>query len=217
MVRLTFDNELEKLHNDLIHMCALVEKAIDDSISAFFAEDIELATQVIESDRTINDMEKVIEARALSIMLKQQPVASDLRNVSTALKAVTDLERIGDQAADISEILLCSGKEMPKIEHIRQMSKLAKRMVAEAVKAFIEQNLELADEIINTDDELDSLFNSVKYDIADALKEQPDNTDAWIDLLMVSKYLERIGDHAVNICEWTQFCITGKLKNKKLL
>ena len=165
------------------------------------------------------DMERAIESRCLSLILRQQPVASDLRQVSTALKVVTDLERIGDHASDIAELILRIKSEHAYhiVKHLPVMAASAQKMVHDAIEAFIAQDLESALEIIDRDDEVDMLFNQVKTDVIELLKSAPGQADQGIDLLMVAKYLERIGDHAVNVCEWTQFSKTGTLKNVRIM
>ena len=172
-----------------------------------------------ELRRTVNDMERAIESRCLSLILRQQPVAGDLRQVSTALKVVTDLERIGDHASDIAELILRIKVEHAYhiVKHLPTMAAAAQKMVHDAIEAFIAQDLEAAMEIIKRDDEVDTLFNQVKTDVIDLLKTSPNQADQGIDLLMVAKYLERIGDHAVNVCEWTQFSKTGALKNVRIM
>ena len=166
-------------------------------------------------------MERAIESRCLSLILKQTPVAGDLRMVSTALKVVTDLERIGDHASDIAELILrIHGKDVYKmLDHLPVMAAKASDMLHDAIEAFIAQDDSMSDEIIKKDDEIDQLFNQTKTDVAEMLKasSDDDNIDNAIDLLMISKYLERIGDHAVNICEWTQFSRTGAVKNVRIL
>lgn len=217
--RITFDYEIETLNKDLEKMGALIEIAIDKSVQAFQNQDHELAMEIIQGDRTINDVEKAIEARCLSLILKQQPVAKDLRVVSTALKVVTDMERIGDQAADIAELVLRLKGEpiFNVVDHIPEMANVAKSMVHDSVAAFISLDIKASRETILRDDEVDRLFNNVKEEIIHLLKTEPEHADDFIDILMIAKYLERIGDHAVNICEWTEFHETGSLKNVRIL
>lgn len=197
----------------------MVEHAIEQTFVAFEDQDYTLAEDIIKGDRTVNDMERAIESRCLSLILRQQPVAGDLRLVSTALKVVTDLERIGDHASDIAELILRIRAEHAYhiVKHLPTMAAAAGNMVHEAIEAFIGQDLTRAEEIIKKDDEVDTLFNQVKIDVIELLKTSPDQADQGIDLLMVAKYLERIGDHAVNVCEWTQFSKTGALKNVRIM
>ena len=218
-VRVTYELELEKLNQDLKEMARMVENAIEQTFVAFEDQNHEKAEEIIKGDRTINDMERAVESRCLSLILRQQPVACDLRQVSTALKVVTDLERIGDHASDIAELILRIKVEHAYhiVKHLPTMVAAAQKMVHDAIEAFIAQDLEAAMEIIKRDDEVDALFNQVKTDVIDLLKTSPNQADQGIDLLMVAKYLERIGDHAVNVCEWTQFSKTGALKNVRIM
>ena len=217
-VRVTYEHELEVLKQDLKEMAHMVESAIEQTFMAFEDQDYTMAEDVIKG-RTVNDMERAIESRCLSLILRQQPVASDLRQVSTALKVVTDLERIGDHASDIAELILRIKSEHAYhiVKHLPVMAASANAMVHDAIEAFINQDLDSAMEIIERDDEVDTLFNQVKDDVIHLLKSSPDQADQGIDLLMVAKYLERIGDHAVNVCEWTQFSKTGALKNVRIM
>lgn len=218
-VRVSFDRELELLNEELRKMGSLIEKAIDKVMIAFAKQDETLANEIIHGDRAINDMEKTIEALCLSLIMRQQPVARDLRVVTTALKAVTDMERIGDHAADISELIL-RNKEVHKydiVQSIPEMAKVAKQMVHEAVEALISNNIECARKTMQMDDIVDGLFNCVKETVIELLKKSSIHADICIDILMIAKYMERIGDHAVNICEWTEFHETGSLNNVRIL
>ena len=218
-VRVTYELELEKLNQDLKEMGRMVENAIEQTFVAFEDQNHEKAEEIIKGDRTVNDMERAVESRCLSLILRQQPVACDLRQVSTALKVVTDLERIGDHASDIAELILRIKVEHAYhiVKHLPAMASAAQKMVHDAIEAFIAQDLDAAMEIIKRDDEEDSLFNQVKADVIELLKTSPGQADQGIDLLMIAKYLERIGDHAVNVCEWTQFSKTGALKNVRIM
>lgn len=217
--RISFDHEIEILNKELEKMGMLIETAIDKSVLAFQNQDHDLAKEIIQGDRTFNDIEKSIESRCLSLILRQQPVAKDLRVVSTALKVVTDMERIGDQAADIAELVLRFKGEpvFNVVNHIPEMANVAKNMVRDAVSAFVKLDVEVAKATMDLDDEVDGLFNKVKEEIVELLKTVHQHTDDFIDILMIAKYLERIGDHAVNICEWTIFHETGSLKNVRIL
>ncbi len=219
MVRRNFETCLEQLNTELIKMGAIVEQAINTSIAAFKNRDIVTARDVIEKDRIIDDMEKDIESKCLSLILKQQPVAGDLRVVSTALKIVTDMERIGDHASDIAELVLDMEDEYNYdiVEHIPPMAESAVSMVHEAVEAFVERDTEKAAVIKAKDDIVDDLFEKVKKDIANILLNEPEKGNMSINFLMIAKYFERIGDHAENICDWIEFSQTGDYKNDKLL
>ena len=217
--RVTYDHELDLLNKDLKEMAHMVEKAIEQTFVAFEDHNFLLAEDIITGDRNVNDMERAIEARCLSLILRQQPVAGDLRQVSTALKVVTDLERIGDHASDIAELILRlkSDRAYHIVKHLPEMAAAAQQMVHDAIEAFINRDLDAAMSIIKMDDQVDDLFNHVKIDVIELLKVSPGQADQGIDLLMVAKYLERIGDHAVNVCEWTQFSKTGALKNVRIM
>lgn len=217
--RMNFEAALEELNVELIKMGAVVEQAIKSAVSALETHNIKLAQEVISEDRTIDDMEKDIESKCLSLILRQQPVARDLRVVSTALKMVTDMERIGDQASEIAELVIELDEDYyyKSVEHIPQMAEVAISMVHGAITAFVNQDLKASKEIIAKDDIVDDLFTKVKKDISDMLKENPEKSDMSINFLMIAKYFERIGDHAENICDWLEFGETGDYKNGRLI
>lgn len=217
--RTKFDSEIEKLHLELFKMGALIEEAIENSIEAFKKQDHDLAREIIEKDRDINDMEATIESHCLKLILKQQPVAKDLRIVSTALKMVTDMERIGDHASDIAEIILrIEGEHLFQlIDHIPEMASVTKEMVIGSISAFVNGDMELTKEIIELDNKVDALFDTIKKEIMEMLRNTKEPSDIWLDFLMIAKYFERIGDHAENICEWAKFNETGEYKNNRIL
>ncbi|WP_312644646.1 phosphate signaling complex protein PhoU [Hydrogenoanaerobacterium sp.] len=219
--RSSFDMELEQLNLDLIKMGGMVEEAIAKSIRALEVSDTAIANEIINGDRSVDDMEKQIEARCLRLLMRQQPVARDLRAISTALKMITDMERIGDHAADIAEltIRLDSKKPLSMAQHIPEMADIATQMVRACVKSFIDNNLDQAKETIARDDEVDELFNVVRDELIKTLSGESDAEKAnqAIDLMMIAKYLERIGDHAVNICEWVVFYDTGLHKETQIM
>ncbi len=219
MVRKQFDEELEKLNNDFVKMGHMVEIAIENMVTAFKHQDKALAKEIMNNDRLINDMERAVESRSFNLILRQQPIATDLRNVTTALKIVTDLERIGDQAADIAEIILgLEGEHVYRtVEHIPMMAKKAKLMVHESIESFIKKDLSTAQMVKKMDDEIDELFQEVKQEVVDIIKENSERVDYCLDFLMIAKYLERIGDHAVNICEWLEFNQTGSMNEYRLI
>ena len=219
MMRKLFDEELEKLNVDLTKMGHLVEVAIENMIDAFKHQEKSLPKEIITNDRLSNDMERTVESRAFNLILRQQPIATDLRNVTTALKIVTDLERIGDQAADIAEIIMnFEGEHAYKtVEHIPTMAKKAKIMVHESIDSFIKKDLSTARLVKSMDDEIDALFEEVKQEVAEIIRENSERIDYCIDFLMIAKYLERVGDHAVNICEWLEFNQTGSVNDQRLI
>ncbi|MDR0785037.1 MAG: phosphate signaling complex protein PhoU [Treponema sp.] len=214
-----FDEQLLELNNALIEMGALIENAISRATKALELQDADEARTVIENDTAINEAERDIESRCLKLILMQQPVARDLGQVSTALKMITDMERIGDHAADISDlcVYLSDQDYIAKLEHISQMAEFAGKMVTESIDAFVRKDLELAQAVIVRDDVVDGLFATVKKDLIALVHEDAENGEQAFDLLQIAKYYERIGDHAVNIAEWVIFSITGKHKDKQVL
>ncbi|MDD3026542.1 MAG: phosphate signaling complex protein PhoU [Erysipelotrichaceae bacterium] len=219
MLRSSFLNDLNQLKVDLNKMCYLVIKQLENGIDAFKNDDKELAKTVILKDKEVNDMERKIEAACLNLILRQQPIARDLRDISTALKIVTDLERIGDQIADICEtIIRLNAKHAFKmVEDIPEMAEIATKMVRDAIQSFNDNDIILAKEVKLRDDRVDELFNNVKLELVEITKNAPDQIDACIEFTIIAKYLERIGDHAVNICEWTEFQETGEMDHTRLI
>ncbi|MDD2968722.1 MAG: phosphate signaling complex protein PhoU [Lachnospiraceae bacterium] len=217
--RVSFEHELENLKNSLDEMSLHVEHSIDKLFSAMEHMDQELAEYLYKNDRVVNDMERSIESQCLSIITRQQPVAGDLRLVSSALKVVTDIERIGDHSVDIAELIL-RWKDVELLNysaHISPMIEASKDMVHRAVSAFTNKDMDAAKDVIKSDDVVDELFNKVKFDVIDLLKRGTDNPDICIDIMMIAKYLEKIGDHAVNIAEWEIFRETGSIRDIRLL
>ena len=187
------------------------ETMIEIAITALLKRDRELGKSVGAMDKRVDEYEMDIEKRCMRILLKQQPVAKDFREVSTALKMITDIERFGDQASDIGELVatMPGEKYIKKLTHIKAMGELAVKMVRESVNSFIRNDEALADEVIALDDEMDTLFLTVKNDLIELIRKDGNNGDQAIELMMVAKYLERIGDHAVNVAEWTKYNETG--------
>lgn len=210
-MRNRFDRQLKELNNEMIEMGAMIEAAIEKAVSALVNQDVEKAKEAVKGDDVINHQEKNIENLCLKLLLQQQPVARDLRQISAALKMVTDMERIGDHAADISEITiaLASQPYVKKLEHIQEMAKETMQMIVKAVDAFVEKDKEKAIAVMEQDDVVDDLFDAVKKELIGLIHENPENGEQAADLLMVAKYFERIGDHATNISEWVVFSITG--------
>ena len=210
-MRNKFDRQLQILDEQLIHMGELCESAIANATKALSDGSMEQAKAVINADAEIDEMEKDIEKLCLKLLLQQQPVAKDLRQISAALKMITDMERIGDHAADISEmtILMAGTPYIRNIEHLQTMAKEAMVMLVKSIEAYVEKDLAKAEKVIESDDVIDDLFDQIKAELIDAIHQNPENGEQAADLLMVSKYLERIGDHATNIAEWVIFSITG--------
>jgi len=219
MMRRNFDAQLLQLNNSLVEMGKMVEKAIAEANKALMEQDVELAQRIIDSDDEIDHKEKDIEAQCLRLIMQQQPVAKDLRLVSSIMEISTDLERIGDHAEDISELtLLIAGKQfIKKLVHIPKMAAETIKMVSESIDAFINKDIEHANEIIARDDVIDDLFDTIKAELIELIKENGENGDQAIDLVMIAKYFERIGDHATNIAEWVIFSITGWHKDIKVM
>ena len=210
-MRNRFDRQLEQLNNELINMGSLIEEAIEMAITALMKQDAKKAKEIVDFDEEIDEKEREIESLCLKLLLQQQPVARDLRQISAALKMITDMERIGDHAADISEmtILMAGTPYIRNIEHLQTMAKEAMVMLVKSIEAYVEKDLEKAEKVIESDDIIDDLFDQIKAELIDAIHQNPDNGEQAADLLMVSKYLERIGDHETNIAEWVIFSITG--------
>ncbi|QIB70618.1 phosphate signaling complex protein PhoU [Aminipila butyrica] len=217
-MRNRFDTQLTLLNKEIIEMGALCETTINAAVKALIEKDRALAKQTIEAEKQIDQKEKDIEALCLKLLLQQQPVARDLRLISAALKMITDMERIGDQAADIADIVLVADLTLPTdFQDIKLMAEATIKMVTESVEAFVQRDLVLAREVIAYDDVVDDLFDVVKDDVIQLIGDMPKadkeirnqmSLDV-IDILMIAKYFERIGDHATNIAEWVEFSITG--------
>lgn len=216
-MRNRFDRQLVQLNNELIEMGGMIEKAISDTVKALVNQDIELASNVIEYDEEIDHQEREIEQLCLKLLLQQQPVAKDLRLISAALKMITDMERIGDHATDISEITIELSKEsyIKKLDHIQQMAKETMVMLVQSVEAFVNKDMDRARTVIVHDDVVDDLFNKVKAELIAMIHEDVNAGEQASDLLMAAKYFERIGDHATNISEWVIFSITGQHPDDK--
>ena len=206
-----FTQQMEKLHVELIEMGALCEQAISRAYQVVMEEDPQAAQELRKKDAAIDEKEREIESRCLKLLLQQQPVASDLRQVSAALKMITDMERIGDQASDIAEIVQTTHLKAPG-ENIRlkDMAQITQRMVSKSVDAYVKQDLGIARQVIREDDLVDHLFEEVKNELVCALKDGTSSGEQSLDYLMIAKYYERIGDHATNIAEWVEFSITGQ-------
>lgn len=212
MLRSKFDHQMQVLNNELIEMGALVEAAIASAIKALKEQDTELAQKVVSADQAINQKERDIEAMCLRLLLQQQPAARNLRLISAALKMITDMERIGDQAADIAEIsvFLADKPHVTELVHIPRMGEATAKMVTQAIDAFVEKNLNLALEVVAYDDVVDNLFSQIKQELIDLIRNDREAAQQALDLMIITKYLERIGDHAVNVAEWVVFSITGQ-------
>ena len=217
-MRNKFDMQLDLLNEQLTHMGELCEVAINRGTEALKKGDLKQAAEVIRADEEIDQMEKDIEGLCLKLLLQQQPVARDLRQISAALKMITDMERIGDQASDIAEIIISENKsEVTDIQTIGQMSESVAKMVRDSVNAYVEKDLELSRQVMEADDAVDRLFEENKQELNNFISDNKGvQGKKAIDLIMVAKYLERIGDHATNIAEWVEFSITGIHKDSQV-
>ena len=209
-MRSRFDEQLETLHHELIEMGSLCEAAIAQSAKALLEGNTALAAGVAEIEEQINHKEREIESLCLKLLLQQQPVARDLRSISAALKMITDMERIGDQSADIAEIVSmanvsCQGEMV----YIHDMAVAVIRMVTESIDAFVKEDIALAESVVAHDDVVDGYFDKIKQTLIRCFSQPETDGEAAVDLLMIAKYFERIGDHAVNIAQWVLFSITG--------
>ena len=215
-MRSRFDQQLELLNRELIEMGALCEEVIALASRALTEGEPELAAQVAPLDAEIDRKEREIETLCLRLLLQQQPVARDLRQISAALKMITDMERIGDQAEDIAEIITCmNGRTAENRELLRSMSLAVIRMVTESVDAYVRRDTQLAEKVIADDDIVDGDFDQVKAALIQKISANPEEGGYALDLLMIAKYFERIGDHAVNLAEWVVFSVTGEHKGEK--
>ena len=212
-MRNRFDNQLAEMNDELISMGALCENAIASAVKALLEGDIKLAAAAIRIDQEIDRKEREIESMCLKLLLQQQPVASDLRLISSVLKMITDIERIGDQASDIAEIVTYLSGACCHNTHIDQMAQATIKMVTDSLDAFVRRDLTLAWSVIEYDDVVDRLFDECKSDLIAEIAQNPEDGERVLDVLMIAKYLERIGDHATNIAEWVEFSITGSHKS----
>ena len=210
-MRYRLDMQLDTLNTELIKMGALCEEAIGAAIKSLLADDNEVLKKVFEAEELIDQKERDIEDICMKILLQQQPVAGDLRKISSALKMISDMERIGDQAEDIAEILEFVGMtDLRSVTHIADMADSTIRMVTESVDSFVKKDLDMALDVIKYDDVVNNLFLEVKKELTEVIAKSPERGEICLDLLMIAKYFERIGDHATNIAEWVCYSITGK-------
>lgn len=210
-VRSKFDDELEVLNEEILKMGMLVEVSVEKAVGLISKQDVKKAKEVYEHEEEIDNMEHKIQTHCLRLLIEQQPVAKDLRRISAALKIITDMERIGDQARDIAEICMHyeDGNEFGDTGHIIEMGRNTIYMVKNTVKAFVDNDVVLAREVSKYDDVVDNYFITVRDDLIKLIREEKVEPDFIVDLLMISKYLERIADHAVNISEWVIFTVEG--------
>lgn len=217
-MRNKFDEQLDKLHDELVYMGSLCEEAISVAVKALITSDKSLIENVFAIDGNIDVQEREIESLCLKLLLKQQPVASDLRKISSAMKMISDMERIGDQASDIAEITkhLAGHADIYSVQ-LNGMATDVIKMVTDSIDSFVKSDLQLARKVIEFDDTVDRDFDSLRNNLIDMITKDCSAGELCIDLIMVVKYLERIGDHAVNIAEWVEFSLTGIHRRDKKL
>ncbi len=211
-IRHYFEKELEELHLELIKMGSLVEESIDNAITALKKQDVVLAKKILENDDIIDNLEQKIEKTCINLIARQQPLAKDLRTISAALKIITDMERIADHSADIAEITIrmAGQKYIKPLIDIPIMADMAKKMVNKSIDSHIKQDVVLAQEVCDSDDEVDDMFNKIIIELINIMKNSPESIEQAIDLMFVVKYLERMADHATNIGEWVVYNVTGE-------
>ena len=218
-MRTKFEKQLAELNNALIEMGSEIEFAIKNAIKALLELDVELARQVIAHDDEVDEKEKEIESMCFKLLLQQQPVAGDLRTISAALKMITDIERIGDHAADISEItlVLAENPYNVKLVKIPLMAECAVKMINDSINAFVKKDVNLAHAVIKQDDVMDDLYSQVRKIHIELIGQNIENCEQAFDLMAIAKYFERIGDHAENIAEWVIFSVVGVSKKDIVL
>ena len=214
-MRNRLDQQLAQLNRELLEMGALCEEVIAMACRAVLEGDVPMAKKVAPLDSEIDQKERDIESLCLKLLLQQQPVARDLRQISAALKMITDMERIGDQAEDIAEIVeFLKGRSVENGDMLEDMSRAVIKMVTESVDAYVKHDIILAEKVVSDDDTVDACFEKVKTALIDRIAQNPADGAYALDLLMIAKYFERIGDHAVNIAEWVMFSVTGVHKEE---
>ena len=216
-MRSKFDEQLKQLHIDLLDMAYLIQDAIQNAMIYFFEADINGAKKIIKNDENVNHYQKKIENICFNLLIQQQPVAKDLRTITAALKMVTDMERIGDHASDISELVI-DMKDCPilfNVDRFKEMYSNVVSMLIQSINAYVNKDIQMAKECIKEDDEIDSLFDKNKEDLIQLIHENPEKGRAAVDLLMVNKYLERIGDHVTNIAEWVIYSLDNNPVNEQ--
>ncbi|MGN0427082.1 MAG: phosphate signaling complex protein PhoU [Agathobacter sp.] len=208
-MRSKFDQQLQKLNDEMIHMGTMIEENIQEAIEALVKFDVEKAKEIIGRDSAVDEKQKEIEAICFHLLIQQQPVARDLRAITAAMKMVTDMERIGDHAADISEMTIFMEKNPnhKSMETIINMASEAMIMLIQSIDAFVKKDMEVANHVIAQDDVVDNLFDQVKMELIDLIRSNPEGGEQEIDMLMIAKYLERIADHSVNLAEWVKYSL----------
>ena len=211
-MRSKFDEQLKILNQEMMFMGSMIEDSIQKAIDALMSQDKELARKIMESDPDVDHEQKKIEGICFNLLMQQQPVARDLRGISAAMKMVTDMERIGDHASDISEITIMLADKPYVLEQddIKKMASETVLMLIRSIEAYVEKDMEKAKKVIKHDDVVDDLFDKVKSEIIEMIRKEPEDGEQATDMLMIAKYFERIGDHATNIAEWVIFALDDK-------
>lgn len=215
-MRSKFDEQLHLLNQEMMQMGSMIEDSIQKAINALIDQNVELAKKIMDNDTQIDHEQKKIENLCFNLLMQQQPVAKDLRVISAAMKMVTDMERIGEHAADISEmtILMSKTKYIPNLEHINRMASETVQMLIRSIEAYVEKDMKKAVDVIASDDVVDDLFDKNKAELIEQIQREPQSAESAADMLMVAKYFERIGDHATNIAEWVIFALDDKKMTK---
>lgn len=217
-MRSRLDEQLEMLNHEMIEMGAMCEEVIAMATAASTSGNTELTEQVRPRDKEIDQKERDIESLCMKLLLQQQPVARDLRQISAALKMITDMERIGDQAEDIAEIItFLNGRTSEEHTHLKEMAKATIKMVTDSVDAYVKKDIVLAQSVIDYDDVVDDAFLQVKKQLISLIAANPNDGEYALDLLMIAKYLERIGDHATNLAEWVIYAVTGVHNSEEMV
>lgn len=216
-MRSKFDEQLKMLNQEMMHLGTMIEDSIQKAIEALITQNVELAKKIMDSDTEVDREQKKIENICFNLLMQQQPVAKDLRVISAAMKMVTDMERIGDHAADISEITIMMADQTyaQNLDDIKKMTSETVLMLIRSIEAYVEKDMKKAEDVIKHDDVVDELFDKNKADIIDLIRHDPEAGEQAADLLMVAKYFERIGDHATNIAEWVIFALDDKKTAEK--
>ena len=215
-MRSKFDEQLHLLNQEMMQMGSMIEDSIQKAINALIDQNVELAKKIMDNDTQIDHEQKKIENLCFNLLMQQQPVAKDLRVISAAMKMVTDMERIGDHAADISEMTILMSKTpyVPNLEHINRMESETVQLLIRNIEAYVEKDMKKAVDVIASDDVVDDLFDKNKAELIEQIQREPQSAESAADMLMVAKYFERIGDHATNIAEWVIFALDDKKMKK---
>ena len=207
-----FEEELSKLSNALVEMGALCEDAISCAVKYLLKNDAQMKENAAEAEKQIDQKEREIETMCMRLLIQQQPVATDFRMITSALKMISDMERIGDQALDIAEIAEYVTDDIKSKINIKEMAETTVKMVMNSVDSYVRKDIDIANSVIGLDDTVDALFDKAKSELINVSRTENENAEGLLDLLMVAKYFERIGDHAENIAEWVIFAVTGNHK-----